>query len=126
MKKVIIIIERSKDFYWAYAQNVEGVSGGGATVAEAKKNALFGLELQKELGNIPNVKYAITYKFDTQSLLNYYNKIISNAGMERLTGINQKQIQHYATGLKKPRQAQVKKIKTALHTLGKELMAVEL
>ena len=35
--------------------------------------------------------------------------------LEKLTGINQKQLHHYATGLRKPREAQRKKIETALH-----------
>ena len=126
MKQVKIIIERSKDAYWAYASNIEGVSGAGNTVQEAKQSALQGIDIQKELGNIPDKDYHVVFKFDTQSLLNYYNKIFTNAALERMTGINQKQIQHYATGLKKPRPTQTKKIETALHRLGSELMAVEL
>ena len=43
-----------------------------------------------------------------------------------MTGIHQKQFQHYASGLKKPRTAQIKKIENAMHNLGKELMSVEL
>ncbi len=126
MKKVKIIIERSKDSYWAYAENMEGVSGVGDTVQEAKQSALQSIEIQKKLGNIPNKAYALIFKFDTQSLLAYYRNIFTNAAFERMTGINQKQIQHYATGLKKPRPTQTKKIETALHRLGSELMAVEL
>jgi hypothetical protein len=45
---------------------------------------------------------------------------------ERLTGINRKQVQHYSSGLKHPRLAQRKKIQTALHNLGTELLAVQL
>jgi hypothetical protein len=33
---------------------------------------------------------------------NYYKRIFTNVALERITGINQKQLQHYATGLKKP------------------------
>jgi hypothetical protein len=43
-----------------------------------------------------------------------------------MTGINQKQLQHYASGLRKPRTQQMKKIESALHQLGNELLAVEL
>ena len=126
MKTVKIVIEKSKDAYWAYAENIEGVTGVGGTVLEAKKSALEGLEMQKELGNIPNKNYNIAFRFDTESLLNYYKGIFTNAALERITGINQLQISHYATGLKKPRPAQAKKIENALHSLGRELMAVEL
>ena len=126
MKTVKIVIEKSKDAYWAYAENIEGVTGVGGTVLEAKKSALEGLEMQKELGNIPDKNYNIAFRFDTESLLNYYKGIFTNAALERITGINQLQISHYATGLKKPRPAQAKKIENALHSLGRELMAVEL
>ncbi len=132
MKKIKIIIERSKDHFNAYAQDVEGIYGAGETVAEAKQSIFDSIKLLKKYNedkNIPKIlkdKYELRFKFDTESLLNYYNGIFSKAALERITGINQKQIQHYSTGLKKPRTAQIKKIETALHKLGAELMAVEL
>jgi predicted RNase H-like HicB family nuclease len=132
MKTVKIVIERTKDHYSAYADNVEGIYGGGDTPDEAKKSVLDAIRLLKQnntLNNIPAVlrgKYRIVYQFDTESLFNYYKGIFTNAAMERITGINQKQIQHYSTGLKKPRETQKKKIEMALHQLGSELLAVEL
>lgn len=126
MKNIHIVIERSKDAFWAYAPKLEGVSGAGETVQQAKQSALESIEIQKKSGNIPDVSYKAIFKFDTESLLNYYKGIFTNAAFEKITGINQKQIQHYATGLKKPRPAQAKKIETALHKLGSELMAIEL
>ncbi len=53
MKNITIIIERSSDFYWAYADNIEGISAGGKTVQEAKDGILEVIALQKELGNFP-------------------------------------------------------------------------
>lgn len=126
MPTITIIIERSKDAYWAYAEKLEGVSGVGDTITEAKKSVIESLELQKELGNIPNKNYSISFKFDTESLLKYYKGIFTNSAFEKLTGINQKQIQHYASGIKKPRPAQTKKIEEALHSLGRELLTVKL
>lgn len=126
MATVKIIIERSEDAFWAYAEKLHGVSGAGNTVAEAKKSVLEGLALQIKLGNIPDKNYNIRFRFDTESLLNYYKGIFTNAAFEKITGINQKQIQHYASGLKKPRPGQAKKIEKALHSLGEELLMVEL
>ena len=102
MKIIRIVIERSNDCYWAYAENLDDVSGGGDTVEEAKKEVLNSLELQKELGNIANRQYEIRYKYDTESLLQYYKGILNNPAMERITGINQKLIHQYSTGKKKP------------------------
>lgn len=131
MKKIRIIIEKNDDGFWAHADNVVGITGGGSTVQECKEDVLASIETLKTLDGKNKFKYAegeyeIIYKFDTESLLNYYGKIFTKASFERLTGINQKQIQHYSTGLKKPRAAQVKKIEAALHNLGSELQALEL
>lgn len=132
MKKIKIIIGRSKDMYGAYAENVEGVYGGGDTVAETKQSIEDAIRLLKQYNTPENIPpalkgdYELVYKYDMQSLLNYYKGIFSNAALERITGINQKQLQHYATGLKKPRPVQTKKIETALHKLGRELLDVEL
>ena len=131
MKTIKIIIEKTKDNYSAYAQNVEGIYGGGETVAAAKVSILDALRLFKKynIKQLPKIlqgDYIIKYKFDTQSLLNYYKGIFTNASLERITGIKQKQIQHYASGLKKPRSAQKIKIQNSLHELAGELMAIEL
>lgn len=129
MKQIKIIIEKSKDHFSAYSENIEGINGAGDTVEETKKNVFECIEIQKELGNFPKAfgeNYEVTFKFDVESLLEYYKGIFTNAAFERITGINQAQISHYATGLKKPRVAQIKKIEAALHKLGSELMAVEL
>lgn len=132
MKTLRIIIERSSDFYDAYAENCEGIYGAGQTVEEAKENVLKGLELlvsNTEYNDLPEIlkkEYVITYRFDTQSFLNYYDKIFSKPALEKLTGINQKQLHHYASGLRKPREQQRKKIAEALHQLGKELLSLDL
>ena len=120
------IIERSKDAYWAYIPELEGVSGVGDTVQEAKQSMLGGLGLQQELGNLSNQEFLIEYHFDVISLLNFFKGILTNAAFERLTGINQMQMSHYATGLKKPRKAQRQKIERALHQLGEDLRIIYL
>ena len=126
MKQIKIIIEKSEDFFWAYAVELEGVTAGGETVQEAKKEIEESITIQKELGNIPNEDYQLTYKYDTESFLQYYKGLLSNPALERLTGINQKLIHQYAVGLKKPREAQRKKLPEGLHKLGAELLSIEL
>ena len=120
------IIERSKDAYWAYIPELEGVSGVGETVQEAKQSMLDSLGLQQELGNLFIQEFLIEYHFDVISLLNYFKGILTNAAFERLTGINQLQMSHYANGLKKPRKAQRQKIEKALHQLGEDLRSIYL
>lgn len=132
MKLIKIIIEKTKDMYSSYAENVPGIYGGGDTVEEAKKSILDAIRLLKEhndKNHLPAIlkgKYSIVYKYDAESFLKHYKGIFTNSALERITGINQKQFQHYASGLKKPRAAQAKKIESALHKLGSELLALEL
>ena len=131
MEKLIIEIGKSEDHYGAYAVNCSGVYGAGNSVEEAKTNILDGLRLLIESRNkdeLPDVlknDYEIVYKFDTQSFIKYFEGIFSKPVLEKITGINQKQIHHYTSGLKKPRPAQRKRIENALHGLGKELLSVE-
>jgi predicted RNase H-like HicB family nuclease len=132
MQTVKVTIEKTKNHYSAYAENAEGVYGGGNTVEEAKQSILDAIRLLKEHNkpeHVPAIlrgEYKLVYKFDAESFFKYYKKIFTNSGLENITGINQRQLQHYSTGLKKPRPAQRKKIETALHNLGNELLSIEL
>lgn len=132
MEKVIIVIERSSDHFGAYAENVEGIFGAGDTPGEAKQSALEAIGLLREFNtddNIPDIlkgDYEVVYRFDVESLLNYYKGVFNNSALEKLTGINQKQLHHYASGLKKPREAQRRKIADGLHRLADELKELEL
>lgn len=132
MKTVKIIIERSADMFSSYAENVEGIYGGGDTPQEAKQSVLEAIRIIKENNsdeNIPAIllgEYEIKYHFDLQSLLHYYEGIFTFAVIEKITGINPDLSYQYKKGLKKPKAAQRKKIENALHTLGKELLEIEL
>ena len=132
MKKIKIIIEKSKDGYCAYGEKTDGIWGMGDTVQEAKDSAMKSLHLFLKYNKSKNIPaelkgdYEVFFKFDIQSFLNYYKGIFTHAALERMTGINQKQIQHYSSGLKKPRAAQAKKIEMAFHQLGNELLSVQL
>ena len=132
MEKLIIQIGASPDFFGGFAINCNGVYGSGKNVEECKENVLEGLRLLKESRPIEQwpelIKgvYEIEYRYDVQSILSYYASVFTKPALERLTGINQKQLHHYATGLKKPREPQRRKIEDALHKLGSELLSVHL
>lgn len=125
-----IIIEKTKDHYSAYAENVEGIYGAGNTIDEVEASIIESINIFKEYNeNIPKElagEYELAFVFDTQSLLEYYSNIFTRAALSRLTGINEKQLGHYIQGLHKPRKDKVEKIEKALHGLGNELLSVEL
>src|SRR5688500_13950977 len=98
MKILKAILSKGADDFGAWFENLEGVYGAGETVAEAKKNLLDGLTLYAKHNQtapawIRNKTYKVVYKFDAESILNYYRGVFTNAALERLTGINQRQIQ---------------------------------
>ncbi|MBC2838881.1 type II toxin-antitoxin system HicB family antitoxin [Robiginitalea sp. SC105] len=130
METIRIIIEKTKDGYSAYADNVEGIYAMGDSVAEVKQSVKDSIETIMEFGDdIPDVlkgDYTILYKFDMESLLNYFRGIIGFAGLEALTGIHQKQLQHYSSGLHKPREKTKEKIEHSLHRFGEDLLSIEL
>jgi predicted RNase H-like HicB family nuclease len=130
MEKLKVQIGASSNHFGAFATNCNGIYGAGNTVEECKQNLLEGLRLFiSTTENLPEIlmgDFEIEYHFDAQSILNHYTKVFTKPALERLTGINQKQLHHYATGLKKPRLEQRKKIETALHKLGTELLTIQL
>lgn len=131
MKKILVLIERNEDGFWAHSTNVPAVNGYGETVEACKANVFEGIEVAKDLGgkynfNYKEGDYEVVFNFDIQSLLENYKGVLSLAGLHRLTGINPTLIQHYSTGLKKPSEKQRKKIQEGLHKLANELIAIEL
>lgn len=129
-----VVIERADNNYSAYIIGIDGIVATGNNVENIKKNIVeaIGLYIEecKELGcEIPEElkgDYTLSFKMDVKSLLDFYSGIFSKAGLERITGINQKQLWHYASGNRKPRPEQALKLETALHKLGEELLSISL
>ena len=71
--------------------------------------------------------YEFVYNYaDTAALLRSSERFATMAAISRATGINQRQLSHYATGLKKPRLKQRQRIVEGLHKIGRELIALSL
>ena len=130
--KLIINISASKDSFGAYAENCAGIYAAGESVKGVKDDVKEAIRIYKEI--TPAEEWAqpiaenwpIEWRYDTQSLLKYYEGIFSNAALERLTGINQKQLWNYANGVSKPSPKSKEKIETALHALGQDLLEFSL
>ena len=129
METLKIIIEKSSDYYDAYAENCDGIYGAGSTVEEAKQNVMDGLALfiKYNKDNLPEIlqgEYNIEYHFDVPSFLKHYSTVFSKSALQRMTGINQTQLTHYVSGFRKPSKRTVSKLDTAIHGLSKELSQV--
>ena len=65
MKKLTIIIEKTKDMYSSYAENMEGIYGGGNTIEEAKESINTSIKLYEKHNNLKPQEYEMTYKIIT-------------------------------------------------------------
>ena len=55
MKKIVIHIENSKDFYGGYAENSEGIYDAGGSVKAVKGNIQETIRLLKEHNSVENL-----------------------------------------------------------------------
>ena len=69
-------------------------------------------------------EYEPDYILDTAALLRDAEEYTTMAAISRASGINQKQLSHYASGLKHPRSTQIERIKAGLHRIGSQLLAL--
>lgn len=68
--------------------------------------------------------YDISYDLDAAALIRNAETYTTMSAISRASGINQKQLSHYANGIKHPRPAQLERIKSGLHIIGSRLLAL--
>ena len=131
MNKVKVIVERGKDGkYSAYMDCYDfdfGLAGFGNTAKEAITDFYASYEeekamSQKEGKTVPELEFNMQY--DVCSFLDFYAGILSKSGLEKITGINQKQLWHYSSGTRVPKQQTARKIQERLHHFANDLKQV--
>lgn len=125
-------IERGEDgTYGAYIEENKlpyGLIGEGNTAIEAKNDFLesYGeMKAYYEKTGKEFVESEFEFAYDIPSFLSYYSKMLTLAGLERITGVNQGQLSHYVTGHRKPSRRTVKKIEQGLKDFADDLKQVE-
>lgn len=129
-----VIIERAEGNFSAYIKEIDGITATGKTIDGIKTSIIEAIdefiisceELNFEIPSALKEDFELSFQMDIQSLLLIYEGIFTKSGLEKLTGINQKQLWHYAKGISVPRLAQRQKIENALHKLGRELVSLSL
>lgn len=130
MKRTLTaIVEFGENNLSAYIKEVDGIIGVGNSIEDVKASLEESLNLTKEYSEVLPKELdgdiEINYCFDVCSFLNSYCNVLSKAGLETITGINQKQLWHYASGKSKPRKETVNKIADSVHKFAKELVNIE-
>lgn len=114
MEKIIMVIEKSSDHYGAYSENCDGIYAAGKNLPESRWP-------EQIKGN-----YEIEWKMEVPSFLEYYSSFMSLAGMEKMTGINQKQLSNYLNRRTTPRKKQSDRICEGIHRFAEELLSITL
>ncbi|GAB6012972.1 type II toxin-antitoxin system HicB family antitoxin [Viscerimonas tarda] len=136
MGKVNVSISWTENNYCAFAQGTE-INGcvivTGKTFEGIKKDFLEALQfhiegLIKEGDSIPEwVKLGnceLIFTYEVSALLHRLDGVLTRSALSRATGINERQIGHYASGHRKPRPAQREKIINGIHSISKDLASV--
>lgn len=97
--------------------------------SEFEESFKFHIEGMKQNGfKIPDYilkdEYKIVYDLEATALLKEAEKFTTLAAISRASGINQKQLSHYATGIKQPRAASRERIIKGIHAIGRMALAL--
>ena len=133
MNKVNVIVEYSDKNLSAYIEDAPIITTG-KDLKEIKENMNEAIELYlescKEMKIVPvptlQGEIQLDYKIDAATFINYYSGIFTKAALSRITGINERQLWHYAAGIHKPRKQQLEKIQNGIDALTKELTSISL
>ncbi len=71
-----------------------------------------------------NGDYEIEYNLSVQALLQHFDGVLTREALSKVTGINAKQLGHYMSGHRSPRQDKRSKIIEGIHRIGKEFISV--
>jgi predicted RNase H-like HicB family nuclease len=120
------------DNYGACIDDVLGCVATHKTLEGVKKAYAESLgwhleSMQADGDEIPKAlqgEYELEFELNIQALLHYFEGILTRSALARVTGINERQLGHYATGHRNPRPAQRMKIIEGIHRIGTEFNSV--
>lgn len=130
MKKVKVFIEKGVDEYSAYMDDTPlsySCIGQGSTVEEAAADFRAAYNEMREYYEKAGKHFEevnFEFYYDIPSFLQEFAFAFSLAGLERITGVNQKQLGHYISGYRKPSGKTIRKIEDGIHRFSEQLNAV--
>lgn len=130
MKTVKVFIEKGKDDYSAYMDDTPlnySCIGQGSTVEETIEDfhtCYNEMRAHFQESGEPFEEVNLVFCYDIPSFLQEFAFAFSLAGLERITGVNQKQLGHYISGYRKPSEKTIRKIEDSIHHFSEQLSAV--
>ena len=131
MRTVTAIIETGPDHGLSIYSDSQaypyGIVGTGDTITDAKEDFFAAYEEMKacilENGE-PFEEAEFIFRYDIPSFLQEFAFAFTLAGLERITGINQKQLGHYVSGYRKPSKKTIRKMEDGLHRFCEQLSMI--
>lgn len=129
MRTVEVIVEHAGKNLSAYIENAPVITVGN-NMKEIESNMKEAIDLYLEDNPNPcealSGEFELKFKIDAATFINYYSGIFTKAALSRITGINERQLWHYAAGVHKPRKSQLEKIQKGINSLTEELSSIRL
>lgn len=122
--KIIIIIEKTKTGFSAYAKD-HPIFTTGSNMAELIGNAHEAIQLYFADEEISATKPKVQYEIDFKQFFQYYRVLNAKVIAEKI-GMNPTLLSQYIQGKKKPSQRQTERIIHAIHEIGVELSSINL
>jgi len=129
MKTIKVVIDWLDNF-GAVSDQVNGCVATAKELEEVKKAYVSSLSFHKE-GLTPEEmpdclkgEFTLEFELTTRALLHQLDGILTRAAISRATGINERQLYHYLSGIRTPRPDKRKKILSAIHDIGQQLLSV--
>lgn len=126
-KKINVLIDRTPENYCAAAQYGEHhFLVTGKDVEDIKRELQEAIQTTHEwlleqgqpstLDQLEEV-----YTLSIAALLGSLTNVLTRTALSKATGINPKQLSHYALGIRKPREAQAERIRLGIRSIGEQL-----
>ena len=129
MKKLIAVIERNEDSYFAYIEEIDGCVAGGKNYNEVKSNLDDILNLmideEEEVRQLLRNGYRIIFEVNLESVFDLIPEI--NISQLAKTGrINPGLLRQYVSGTKRASERQTDKVMKAIQLLSTKLNSISL
>lgn len=132
MGKIVINVDYTDNFAAAPANEDIACVSTGRSFEELKKNMEEGLRwhidsMRKDGESVPaefDGEWVFEWSFSVRALLHYTERLVPKSAIAKVTGINQQQLTHYASGYRVPRPAMRARIIEGIHAIGQQLEAI--
>ena len=133
MEKILVIVEKTETGYSAYSDDVLGCVAVGENMDEIKLSMIEAIEFhleglkefEEEIPEKLKGEYSLDFKLDIQTFFEWFDNVLSQTGLSKISGINRSLLSRYANDeTTKPSEKQLRKLESSIHKFGAELQTI--